>query len=113
MALRRGPSLWSGTDFTAKALTNCFEIGQKCAGIDDSSSAEGRALGAVLSLSRGGTAFRGFQIFERAQRAVYSKIAVVDEQLAAHPIGVEPEVDLVARGQIAALGLEIADRNRP
>ena len=56
---------------------------------------------------------RRFEIFERGQRAVDREVAIIDEKLPAHAILIKAKIDLVARRQVAALGLEIADRYRP
>ena len=56
-----------------------------------------------LPVSCLGAAFGRLQILERSQRAVHGKVAVVDEQFAAHPIGVEAKIDLIARREIACL----------
>src|SRR6476661_4535487 len=53
------------------------------------------------------------QIFELGERSVDGEIAIVDEELAAHTIGIEPEIDLIAWCQISTLRFEIADRHRP
>src|ERR1041384_4709417 len=53
------------------------------------------------------------EIFERAQGAVDREVPIIDEELAADAVLIEPKIDLIARSEIAALGLEIADRHGP
>src|SRR4029077_17279008 len=104
MALRADPSFHDissaphrlGRDFTAKPVTKCFRKPAKIAGIGDF------LAWTPLSSDRRVSTLCGLQIFERRERAMHGKVAVIDQEFAAHAIGVKSKLDRIARRQISA-----------
>ena len=59
------------------------------------------------------TAFGHGQIFERRQRPVDREVAIIDQEIAAHAVFVQPKIDLVGGREVAIVQLEVTDRDRP